>query len=91
MAGEKKINVKALTLTASLLWGGSVLFVGICNYVWPWYGQNFLQMIDSVYPGYQAAPSLRQVLIGTCYALFDGALGGFLAAVLYNFFSGVKK
>lgn len=91
MTGENKINVGALTLTASFLWGGSVLFVGLCNYVWPGYGQAFLQILDSVYPGYHAAPSLQQVLIGTAYALLDGGIGGFLAAVLYNFFAGSKK
>ncbi len=91
MSEGKKINVGALSLTMSLVWGGAVLFVGICNFVWPGYGQTFLQMIDSVYPGYHAVPSLPQTLIGSCYALLDGALAGFLIAVLYNLFAGSKK
>jgi hypothetical protein len=91
MSAEKRINVKALALTGGVLWGGAVLLVGVCHYIWPGYGLTFLQVLDSIYPGYHAVPSLEQALIAAGYALLDGAITGFLVAVLYNLFAGGKK
>lgn len=85
MTGNK-LSVKATTLAAAVLWGASVLVVGIANLRWPGYGSAFLQVVDSIYPGYDGLATLRSVLIGTGYGLVDGAVGGFLFAVLYNFF-----
>ena len=38
----------------------------------------------SVYPGYNATPSIGQVIIGTLYGVLDGAVGGAVFAWLYN-------
>ena len=46
-------NTKALALTAGLIWGGALLFVGLANLVWGGYGQAFLNLMASVYPAYE--------------------------------------
>ena len=38
----------------------------------------------SVYPGYDATASFGQVIVGTLYALLDGAVGGAVVAWVYN-------
>jgi hypothetical protein len=83
-----KLSIRALTITAALLWGGGLLFVGVLNLAAPSYGVAFLQMMSSVYPGFHAARTFGDVLIGTLYALVDGAICGFLFAWLYNGVAG---
>ena len=82
-----KLSVRALTIVSALLWGGGMLLVGIVNLVSPAYGVAFLQMVSSVYPGFDASRTLGDVLVGTIYALVDGAVCGFLFAWLYNRFA----
>ena len=61
-----------------------MLLTGLGNLIWPGYGQALLDVMASVCPGYQATPSLGQVLIGTLYGLLDGAVAGAVVAWLYN-------
>jgi hypothetical protein len=49
-----KINVKALTLTGGILWGAAVFLAGIANLIWPGYAATFLEVMASIYPGYEA-------------------------------------
>ena len=86
-----KLSVKGLCLSAMILWGGAVLFVGLANVVWPTYGVVFLQCLDSIYPGYTFNGELSSVLVVTGYALVDGAVGGLVFAVLYNLCAGCCK
>jgi ABC-type nitrate/sulfonate/bicarbonate transport system permease component len=81
------LSICALMITAVVLWGGAVLFCGIANLIWPAYGVAFLQVVSSVYPGYHATRSLGSVVIGTLYALLDGAICGLLIGWLYNRFA----
>lgn len=81
-----KINLKALSCTAAIGWGGSILGVGLGNLIWPTYGSAFLEVVASVYPGYQAASSLREVIAGTLYGMVDGFLGGLMLGWIYNLF-----
>lgn len=83
-----KLNVKAMAITFSLLWGGGILVVGLANLAWTGYGQAFLEMMASVYPGYHGTNSLGQVVVGTLYGLLDGGICGALLAWLYNRLSG---
>lgn len=79
------LNVKALALTAALIWGVlAMLLTGLANLIWPAYGSDFLRVMASVYPGYDATPSLAQVVVGTAYGLVDGAVAGAVVAWLYN-------
>jgi len=82
-----KLDIKALALTAGLLWGGAVLLVSIGNMMWPPYGGAFLKFAASIYPGYQPAGTMSSAIIGTLYGLVDGAIGGAIFAWLYNRFT----
>jgi hypothetical protein len=68
-----------------MLWGGGVLLVGLINLAAPSYGSNFLHGVSSVYPGFHDSRTVPDVLVGTGYAVVDGAVGGYVFAVLYNF------
>lgn len=79
-----RLSVRALALTGAILWGGALLFCGFANAIWPTYGVAFLQMMASVYPGYQATGSPLSILVGTLYAALDGAVAGLLFGWIYN-------
>jgi hypothetical protein len=79
-----KLSIKGLTFGAAVTWGLVVLFVGIINLVSHSYGTAFLELIASVYPGYHPVSTLGNVIVGTLYAIVDGAIGGALLAWLYN-------
>lgn len=81
-----KLNVKALTLAAGLLWGGIILTVGACNLVWPTYGVAFLELTSSIYPGYSPGDA-ASVAVGSVYGFVDGCIGGLIFAWLYNLFA----
>ena len=83
-----RISLKALAIVVALLWGGGVLFVGVVNLAVPSYGTVFLQCTSSVYPGFHNSRTFIDVLVGTAYALVDGAVGGLLFGWLYNLFAG---
>jgi hypothetical protein len=83
-----KLAIGALAITAAILWGGAVLFCGIMNLLWPSYGVAFLHLVSSIYPGYHATRSLGSVVVGTLYAILDGAVCGLLFGWLYNRFAG---
>jgi hypothetical protein len=75
-----------MTLSASLLWGSAMLFVGLLHMAVPSYGGEFLRTMNSVYPGADTASTLGRVLLGTVYGLVDGAVAGWLFGWLYNAF-----
>ena len=79
-----KLNLKALSITCAIIWGALMLIVGLANLVWPNYGKEFLGVVASIYPGYQAIPSLGEVIVGTLYAVVDGFIGGLVVGWLYN-------
>lgn len=81
-----KFNVKALALAAGALWGAVVFLTALTNLIWPSYGQACLEVLASVYPGYDAIPSFGQLIIGTGYGLVDGFIGGLVFGWLYNLF-----
>jgi hypothetical protein len=86
-----RFSIGALALAAGLFWGGAILLVGVSNLVWPGYGSAFLQLVASIYPGYKATPAFAQVVIGSLYGLVDGAIGGAVFALLYNWLAGLIK
>ncbi len=82
-----KISVKGLALASGILWGLAMLGMGLANLIWANYGQQFLQIMASVYPGYHATRSIAQVIVGTLYGAADGLIGGAVFAWLYNQFA----
>ena len=83
-----KLNLKALVVTFAILWAGVLLIVGVANILWPGYGREFLQMMASLYPGYAASGSFGDVIVGSLYALVDGAIVGLILGGLYNLIAG---
>jgi hypothetical protein len=79
-----KFNIKALAVACAILWGGAILAVALINLFCPYYGQRFLDLLASCYPGYHATQSLAQVVIVTLYAIADGLIGGAVFGWLYN-------
>jgi hypothetical protein len=82
-----KSSLKGVTLTCALLWGGCLLVVGLINLAEPSYGGHFLRMMSSVYPGADTARTLGRVLLGGVYGFVDGAVAGWLFAMLYRMFT----
>ncbi len=82
-----KLNIKGMAITLGLVWGAAVLLVGVANLIWPDYGQAFLELVASIYPGYTADASVGQLIVGTLYGLVDCAVGGAVIAWLYNLFA----
>ena len=83
-----KLNIKAFMLTSCILWTACVLIVGIGNLIWSGYGSIFLQLVASIYPGYDVSPTIGSVVVGALYAVVDGAIAGLVFAWLYNLFLG---
>ena len=82
------LSLKAITLSAAVLWGLAMLFVGLIHMADPAYGGEFLRMMSSVYPGADTTPTLGRVLLGTLYGLVDGAVAGWLFGLFYRAFAG---
>ena len=86
-----KLSTKGLALASGILWGLAMLVMGLANLVWGSYGQQFLQLMASVYPGYHATRSIAEVVVGTLYGFVDGLVGGAIFAWLYNQFAGSSE
>ncbi|MGA8214232.1 MAG: bacteriophage holin [Candidatus Sulfotelmatobacter sp.] len=82
-----KLSMKGLALASGILWGVSMLGMGLANLIWSGYGQQFLQTVASVYPGYHATRSIAEIIVGTLYGAVDGLIGGAVFAWLYNQFA----
>jgi hypothetical protein len=78
-----RLDLKALAIALGLGWGAGVFLVGVAHLLWPGYGGAFLEVIASMYPGYHVG-GFGEVIVGTLYALLDGAVCGVVIAWLYN-------
>ncbi len=83
-----KLDVKAMAFTIGLLWGAAMLLAGVAYLISDGYGEAFLDVMASVYPGYHASSNFGDVIVGTLYGLVDGAVGGAVLAWLYNRLAG---
>ena len=79
-----KLSVKGMAIAAGIMWGLAVFLTGCVNLCWPSYGQEFLRLLASIYPGYHATGSFGQVIVGTLYGLVDGSVAGAVFALIYN-------
>ncbi len=86
-----KLSLKGMVLAGGILWALALFLTGVMNLVWPPYGETFLKMMASLYPGYHAARSIGHLIIGTLYAFFDGAILGLAFGWLYNWLGGMES
>lgn len=84
MGENNKCCALSLGLTLGIVWAGAILLTGIANRFCPPYAYEFLKMVDSIYPGYHAQTGLRNLPIGVIWGFFDGFIGGFIIAWIYN-------
>ncbi|MEE9157317.1 MAG: hypothetical protein V3U60_02865 [Gammaproteobacteria bacterium] len=83
-----KLDVKAMAIAFGIWWGVLGIFlVGLINLIWPPYGQAWLEMMASIYPGYTATASIGQVIVGSVDGIVCGAICGAILAWLYNRFA----
>jgi hypothetical protein len=85
-----RLSVKGMTIAGGLLWGASILCVGLIHMADPSYGVNFLQMTSSVYPGFHSAGTAGSLAIGTIEGIIDGGIFGLVLSLLYNAFTRVR-
>ena len=82
--------VKTSAMTIGLMWALAFFLVGLAQQVWPTYGTAFLELMDSLYPGYAPA-GFGSVVVGSMYALVDGAIAGAVLAWVYNRLLGRRE
>ena len=83
-----RVSIKAIALSSAILWGAAMLLVGLINMAAPSYGEDFLRMMSSVYPGADTSASFGRVLLGTVYGFVDGGVAGLIFGFLYRSFTG---
>ena len=83
-----RINVKRVSLTLAMFVAILMFVVGLVRLVSPDYGQAFVEVMASLYPGYTGPATFGQVIIGALYGALDGAIGGAVFGWFYNCCSG---
>lgn len=78
------LSIKGLALTAGILWGACCFGMAVANQIWPDYGDLFLAVLSTIYPGYHGPTGAGSVAVVTLYAVVDGLVSGALVAWLYN-------
>lgn len=81
-----KLDLKALALTCGIFWGALLLLLSLGDMVWPEYGEEILEIAESIYPGYDGPGGVGPMIIVTLYGLVDGVIGGAIFGGLYNTF-----
>ena len=75
------IDAKRFGLAAGIVWGACMALTVLIALFYP-YGEPFLFIMASVYPGFDISP--LGVIIGGIYGFVDGFIGFFLIGWLYN-------
>lgn len=83
-----KLDTKALGLACGILWGVSLLIMGVLAIWCPW-AYSFVDLVGTFYIGYTA--SILGACIGGVWGFVDAGICGFLLAWLYNKFAKVKS
>ena len=78
-----KLQLRAAAIAGGIFWAVLVGGVGLLNWSFG-YGEAFLAVVASIYPGFDGTRDLLDVLAGAGYAMADGAVAGLLLAWLYN-------
>lgn len=80
-----KLSVSGLGLAGGILWGLACFLVGLISSA-STYGDVFVSMVGSIYPGY--TDTVAGSFIGLVWGFVDGLVCGILLAWLYNRFVG---
>lgn len=80
-----KISPLALGLALGIMWGVSVLLMGLVAFHFM-YGTAFVSTMGALYVGYEA--SILGSVIGGLIGFVDAFIVGVIIAWLYNVFSG---
>ena len=80
-----KLSIKGLAITSAIIWGAALFIVSSANMMFPGYGMNFLEVVGSIYPGFQPGTGFSSVIIGSLYGVVDAGIGAAIFASLYNF------
>ena len=80
-----RFDGKAFALTCGVFWGFTILFATVWLLLFGFEGQ-LMQQLDHFYFGYSV--SWGGAVIGGIWGFFDGFIGGFVFAWLYNRFAG---
>lgn len=75
------INPMTLGIAGGILWGLGLSLMTLVN-IMTGYGDFFLQMVQSIYPGYHA--SMMGIIVALVYGFIDVFVGFYLLAWLYN-------
>lgn len=80
-----KLNVRACGLSLGILWGASLVIMGIVAMISNGYGMGFVDAVGTLYIGYNA--TVLGAIIGGLWGFVDGGIGGLILAWLYNKFA----
>jgi len=83
-----KLSLKALSLSLGLVWAGAVFLTTLLS-IFTGYGEEFLNLIASLYPGYTI--SWAGSIIGLIYAFVDGFICALIFGLIYNSFIREKS
>jgi len=75
------LNAKSLGLAGGILWS-VMLFLMTLLSIYTGYAAGFLEIVESIYPGYGI--SWPGAFLGIIYGFIDGFVGGYILAWLYN-------
>ena len=86
-----KLSTLALALGCGIVWGLAILGVTLANFVTGTYGEQFLQLVASIYPWYHATRSIGEIIVGTVSGAVDAFIWGAVLAWLYNHLGGSSR
>jgi hypothetical protein len=84
-----QLSIKALFLAGGIIWALVILAVGILNIFSAGYGWEYLKILASLYPWYDATGKIGDLIIGIVWAFIYGAMSNLIFGLLYNAFVGM--
>lgn len=84
MSNHSRINPIALGLAFGVVWGVSMLIIGLFA-SYSMYGKDFVVAMGTLYVGYE--PSILGAFIGALIGFIDAFIGGWVIGWLYNRFA----
>ena len=79
-----RVRIRTASLTFAMFVAILMIVVGLARLVSEDYGQAFVEVMASLYPGYTGTANFPQVIIGALYGALDGAVAGAVLSWLYN-------